>query len=146
MMRSETPETQQQIAGLLERDKFAMDLGIELIDAEPGRVDLRLKVTHKHMNFLAWSHGGVIFSLADTAFGLASNSRDKVSVGIDVHMAYLSGVREGDVIEAHAREISRTRRKAVYRVDVHRPADDAAIAAFTGTVFVTEQDVAEVLK
>lgn len=137
--------SQQLLSGLLERDNFAVELGIELISAEPGSVDLRLKVGARHMNFLAWSHGGVIFSLADTAFGLASNSREKVSVGIDVHMAYLSGVREGDVIEAHAREISRTRRKAVYRVDVHRPADDAAIAAFTGTVFVTEQDVAEVL-
>ena len=75
---------------------------------------------------------------------MASNSRDKISVGIDVHMAYLSGVREGDMIEAHASEISRTRRKAVYHVDVRRPADDVAIATFTGTVFVTEQDIAEV--
>jgi acyl-CoA thioesterase len=56
---------------------------------------------------------GVIFSLADTAFGLASNSHDKASVGIDAHVAYLSGVREGNLIEACASEISRTRRKAV---------------------------------
>ena len=82
---------------------------------------------------------GVIFSLADTAFGLASNSHDKASVGIDANVAYLSGVREGDLIEARASEISRTRRKAVYRIDVHRPSDDIAIAAFTGTVYVTEQ-------
>ena len=54
-------------------------------------------------------------------------------------MAYLSGVREADVIEAQASEISRTRRKAVYRIDVTRPADGTAIAAFTGTVYVTEQ-------
>jgi len=145
MTRIQGAELSEQVSKLHERDPYARNLGIELIGSQAGSVDLRLQMTHAHMNFLAWSHGGVIFSLADTAFGLASNSREKVSVGIDVHMAYLSGVREGDVIEAYAREISRTRRKAVYRVDVHRPADDTAIATFTGTVFVTEQDVSEIL-
>ena len=146
MISSDTTAALKQTSALLERDLFAKGLGIELVSAQPGEVDVRLIVTAEHMNFLAWAHGGVIFAVADTAFGLASNSRDKISVGIDVHMAYLSGVREGDVIEAHASEISRTRRKAVYRVDVRRPADDAAIATFTGTVIVTEQDVAEILK
>ncbi|MEX0693949.1 MAG: hotdog fold thioesterase [Rhodospirillales bacterium] len=146
MSQADTPIVLKQLSGLLERDTFARELGIELISASPGEADVRLIVTSAHMNFLAWTHGGVIFALADTAFGLACNSRDKVSVGIDVHMAYLSGVREGDMIEAHASEISRTRRKAVYRVDVRRPADDTAIATFTGTVIVTEQDVAQLLE
>ena len=144
MISSDTTAALKQTSALLERDLFAKGLGIELVSAQPGEVDVRLIVTAEHMIFLAWAHGGVIFAVADTAFGLASNSRDKISVGIDVHMAYLSGVREGDMIEAHASEISRTRRKAVYRVDVRRPADDVAIATFTGTVFVTEQDIAEV--
>ena len=144
MISSDTTAALKQTSALLERDLFAKGLGIELVSAQPGEADVRLIVTSEHMNFLAWTHGGVIFAVADTAFGLASNSRDKISVGIDVHMAYLSGVREGDMIEAHASEISRTRRKAVYHVDVRRPADDVAIATFTGTVFVTEQDIAEV--
>jgi acyl-CoA thioesterase len=128
---------------MIARDNCARSLGLEVVDAAPGLLDLRMTVRAEHLNFLNWGHGGVTFTLADTAFGMASNTYDKVSVGIDAHIVYLSGVREGDVIEARAREISRTRRKAVYRVDVVRPADDTDIAAFTGTVFVTEQDLAD---
>ena len=118
-------------------------MGVEVLDAAPGLLDLRMTIRAEHLNFLNWGHGGVTFALADTAFGMSSNTYDKVSVGIDAHIVYLSGVREGDVIEARSREVSRTRRKAVYRVDVVRPADNADIAAFTGTVFVTEQELAE---
>ncbi len=128
---------------MIARDNCARSLGLEVVDAAPGLLDLRMTVRAEHLNFLNWGHGGVTFTLADTAFGMASNTYDKVSVGIDAHIVYLSGVREGDVIEARAREISRTRRKAVYRVVVVRPADDTDIAAFTGTVFVTEQDLAD---
>jgi len=132
-------DAHDQLKTLLGRDNFAKNLGIELIEAGVGRAAVKMCVNTNQLNFMGWAHGGVIFSLADTAFGLASNSHDKASVGIDAHMAYLSGVREGDIIEARAFEISRTRRKAVYRIDVHRPSDDTAIAAFTGTVYVTDQ-------
>lgn len=127
-----------QLERLLARDAYAQSLGISLVEGAPGQATVRMTVAKVHLNFLDWAHGGVIFALADTAFGLSSNSHDKVSVGIDAHMAYLSGVREGDVIEALSQEISRTRRKAVYRVDVTRVTDAKEIAAFTGTVFITE--------
>lgn len=127
---------------LLADDAYALSLGVSLVAGGPGSATVRMTVAKAHLNFLDWAHGGVIFALADTAFGLSSNSHDKVSVGIDAHMAYLSGVREGDVIEARSQEISRTRRKAVYRVDVTRAADNKDIAAFTGTVFITEVPIA----
>ncbi len=131
-----------QVAGLLAKDAFALANGIQLVSATPGAVTVSMTVRQDHLNFLGWGHGGAIFALADSAFGLASNSREHVSVGIDVHMAYLSGVREGDRLEAAASEISRTRKKAVYRIEVTRPADGTAIAAFTGTVFVTDKPLA----
>ncbi|MEQ8321008.1 MAG: hotdog fold thioesterase [Rhodospirillales bacterium] len=128
---------------MIAHDNCAKAMGVEVLDAAPGLLDLRMTIRAEHLNFLNWGHGGVTFALADTAFGMSSNTYDKVSVGIDAHIVYLTGVREGDVIEARSREVSRTRRKAVYRVDVVRPADNADIAAFTGTVFVTEQELAE---
>ncbi len=133
--------TRAQLTTLLSRDNVAMGLGVTLEDAAPGLATVKMTVRQEHLNFMGWAHGGIIFSFADTAFGLASNSHDKASVGIDAHIAYLSGVREGDEIEATASEISRTRRKAVYRIDVRRPSDETEIAAFTGTVYVTEQDL-----
>ena len=135
--------TRARVEAMIAADNCARAMGIEVIDAAPGSLDLRMTVRAEHLNFLKWAHGGVTFAFADTAFGMSSNTHDKVSVGIDAHISYLSGVREGDVIEARSREVSRTRRKAVYRVDVVRPADDTPIGAFTGTVFVTEQDLAD---
>ncbi len=135
--------TRAWVEKMIARDNCARSMGVEVIDAAAGLLDLRMTVKAEHLNFLNWGHGGVTFAFADTAFGMSSNTYDKVSVGIDAHIVYLSGVREGDVIEARSREVSRTRRKAVYRVDVVRPADDTDIAAFTGTVFVTDQDLAE---
>ena len=64
----------------------------------------------------------------------------QTSVGIDAHMAYVRGVETGDVIRARADEISRSRRTAVYRVEVTRA--EEAVATFTGTVHVTDRPVA----
>ena len=135
--------TRAWVEKLIARDNCAQRMGVEVLVAAPGLLDLRMTVKAEHLNFLGWGHGGVTFAFADTAFGMSSNTYDKVSVGIDAHIVYLSGVKEGDVIEARSREVSRTRRKAVYRVDVVRPADDTDIVAFTGTVFVTDQDLAD---
>ena len=90
---------------MIARDNCARAMGIEVLDAAPGLLDLRMTVRAEHLNFLGWGHGGVTFAFADTAFGMSSNTYDKVSVGIDAHIVYLSGVKEGDVIEV--REKSR---------------------------------------
>ena len=91
-----------------------------------------------HLNFNGTCHGGVVFALADTAFGLASNSHGKVAAGIDAHVTYQTAVNEGDLLTATATEVSRTRRIAVYRVDVTR-ADGTLVATFTGTVYILDR-------
>lgn len=135
---SETERVGTRLSRLCAEDNFVTWMGVELISAAAGAVSLRMTVRDDHLNFMGWAHGGLLFSFADTAFGLASNSRDKHSVGIDAHIAYLSGVRAGDQLIATATEVSRTKRKGVYRVDVERARDKTAIVTFTGTVFVTE--------
>jgi len=79
---------------------------------------------------------GVVFALADTAFGLAANSHGAVAAGIDAHITYQQPASTGDTLVARAHEVSRSRRLAVYRVDVTR-ADGRAISSFTGTVYIT---------
>ena len=83
-------------------------------------------------------HGGAIFALADSAFGLASNSHGVVAVGIDAHITFHVAAREGDVLTARATEVSRNAKLAVYRVDVTR-GDGASVSTFTGTVHVTKR-------
>lgn len=121
---------------LSERDAWARRLGAELVEADPARVTLRLRIEEAHLNFYGYCHGGVIFSLADAAFGLASNAPGEIAVAIDAHMTFSTAVRAGDVLTATARELTRTRRTGTYRIEVCN-AEGAPVSHFTGTVYRT---------
>ena len=125
---------------LVAADPFAASLGIACVLAGPGTATVTMTVGPQHLNFNGTCHGGAIFTLADTAFGLASNSHGKIAAGIDAHITYQQAARAGDCLQAHAIEVSRSRKLAVYRIDVTR-ADGAMISSFTGTVYVTGIDV-----
>ena len=126
---------------LASSDPFAQALGILCVDAGKGHATVSLTLQQQHLNFNGTCHGGLVFALADSAFGLASNSYGKVAAGIDAHVTYQQAARLGDCLQARATEVSRSRKLAVYRVDVTR-ADGAVISSFTGTVYITDIDIA----
>ena len=97
-----------------------------------------MRVGKPHLNFNGKCHGGAIFCLADSAFGIASNSHGVVAVGVDTHTTFQVAASEGDVLTARASEVSRNAKLAVYRVDVTR-GDGAVVSSFTGTVYVTRR-------
>jgi acyl-CoA thioesterase len=138
-----TAETETHLAGLAARDAVMAALGIDLVEATVGRVVVAVTVRGQHLNFNGTCHGGVIFSLADSAFGLASNARDSMAAGISAHIAYTAPAREGDRLTATAREIALSSRLATYQVEVTN-GDGRVIASFTGTVFVTGRGHGEV--
>ncbi|MCX8115585.1 MAG: hotdog fold thioesterase [Burkholderiaceae bacterium] len=117
-------------------DAFARSLGARFIDGGPGRATIEMAVRDEHLNFNGNCHGGVIFALADCAFGLASNSHGQIAAGIDAHITYQAAASLGDRLTATATEVSRSRKLAVYRIDVAN-ADGKPISSFTGTVYVT---------
>ncbi len=121
-------------AQLSANDAFMRHCNVELVTAGAGHATLRMTVSRSHLNFHGACHGGALFSLADGAFGLASNSHGVFAAGIDAHIAYHLAAREGDVLLARATEIARSRRVATYRIDVERE-DGTRIASFTGTVY-----------
>jgi acyl-CoA thioesterase len=129
-------ESQALVAALAAADPFVRSLGIACRDGGAGRATVTMTVRDEHLNFMATCHGGVIFALADTAFGLASNSHNHVAAGIDAHITYQTPARAGDTLIASATEVSRSRKLAVYRVDVTR-GDGQIVSSFTGTVYVT---------
>ena len=124
----------ERVRNLHADDAFMRTCDVSLVDVAPGHATLRMRVAREHLNFLESCHGGALFSLADGAFGLASNSHGPISAAIDAHIAFHVAVREGDVLTARASEVSRSRRVATYRVDVDRD-DGVRVASFTGTVF-----------
>jgi len=128
----------QRIARLAARDRLMALLGIEHVDGGSGRAAVSLAIREDHLNFNGTCHGGVTFALADSAFGLASNSHGAIAAAIDAHITYQVAVRAGDMLTATAVEVSRSRKLGVYRIDVTRQ-DGAIVSTFTGTVYVTER-------
>jgi acyl-CoA thioesterase len=129
---------QQRVARLAAADRFARSMGVSLVDGGPGHATVAMTVREQHLNFNGTCHGGAIFALADAAFGLASNSHGLLAAGIDAHITYQAAAEPGEVLTASATEVSRSRKLAVYRIDVAR-ADGNVISSFTGTVYVTNR-------
>ena len=73
----------------LEKDSYANFLGIKLEEIREGYAKVHLKIEKKFCNFLGYVHGGLIFSLADQAFAAASNSKEKVSVALQMNINYV---------------------------------------------------------
>jgi len=129
-------KAQQRVAQLAAKDRFAQSMGVRFVDGGPGHAKVAMTVREQHLNFNGTCHGGAIFAFADAAFGLASNSHGAIAAGIDAHITYQAAAVLGDELTASAVEVSRSRKLAVYRIDVTR-ADGEMISSFTGTVYVT---------
>ncbi|UCG96447.1 MAG: hotdog fold thioesterase [Burkholderiales bacterium] len=127
---------QQRVAALAAKDRFAQAIGVRFVDGGAGHARVAMTVGEQHLNFSGSCHGGAIFAFADAAFGLASNSHGAIAAGIDAHITYQCAAALGDELTATAVEVSRSRKLAVYRIDVTR-ADGTVISSFTGTVYVT---------
>ncbi|MEO8753440.1 MAG: methylmalonyl Co-A mutase-associated GTPase MeaB [Casimicrobiaceae bacterium] len=125
------------VARLAGRDAFLRHSGIAFVAGGPGTATLRMRVAAAHINFNGTCHGGALFTLADSAFGLACNSYGVLAAAIDGHVTFHTPVREGDALRACAVEISRSKRVCVYRVEVTREQDAALVCAFTGTAYIT---------
>jgi len=115
------------------RDLFAHYVGIELIDAYNGYAKTSLVIKEHHLNAVRRVHGGVIFTLADLAFGAASNSHGRVAVGINASIQFLRAPK-GNVLFAEAREISCDHKLASYEITVIDEMGEI-ISVFQGMVY-----------
>jgi acyl-CoA thioesterase len=121
---------------MLQADAYARSLGVELVSVRDDEIVVGLVVGESHVNFLGLGHGGMLFSLADCAFSLASNNAGERAVAIDTHLVLTAPAKVGDRLTASVRETARGRTLGTYRVDVTRE-DGRTVALFTGTVHIT---------
>jgi acyl-CoA thioesterase len=117
-------------------DPFSIWLGIERIEESEGSSTLRMTVRNEMLNGFGIIHGGVTFSLADSALAFASNSHGIQSVSIDNSINYFEPAREGDVLTAHTEEINITRKTALYHMTITNQSGKK-IALFKGMVYRT---------
>jgi acyl-CoA thioesterase len=118
-------------------DAWVAAVGADLLEWDGGRAVYRLAPEAGHENFVGTVHGGALFSLADAALGVASNSWGRVCMALTVEVQFLSAPLLGDVLVARAEERSRTRRTAAYAIDVTSEADGVLRASFQAMCFRT---------
>jgi acyl-CoA thioesterase len=118
---------------ITEKDLFAKFIGIQVISVSEGKAAGEMIITKNHLNGAGTIHGGAIFSLADTVFAAASNSREGLAMAINVSISYFRAINEGKIM-AVAEEISLHKKLATYIVKVF-DASSNIIALFQGTVY-----------
>ena len=123
---------------MMDDDAFSRWLGIEVVNVKPGHAELRMKVREEMTNGFKVSHGGIAFSLADSALAFASNSYGRVAVALENNISFVKKVKEGDTLTAKTEELSLGRRMAVYNVEITNQHDEK-VGLFRGTVFRTEE-------
>jgi acyl-CoA thioesterase len=116
------------------RDRTAQALGITVEAIGPGSAVCRMGVRDDMLNGHATCHGGLIFTLADTAFAYACNAGNRATVALTCQVTFIAPARQGDVLTARAHEQSRTGRTGVYDVEVRR-ADGRVVALFRGQAY-----------
>jgi acyl-CoA thioesterase len=126
------------VTAMLARDAFSRWLGVELVAVSPGHCTLRMRVREDMLNGFGVSHGGIVFSFADSAMAFACNAGTHVTVAVDNNISFPAAVHAGDELIAVAAEESASNRLAYYSVTVRRR-DDAVVALFRGTVYRTTQ-------
>jgi acyl-CoA thioesterase len=126
--------------GMYERDRAAQALGITVEAIGPGFARCGMAVRDDMVQGHATCHGGLIFTLADTAFAYACNACNRVTVALGAEIAFLAPARAGDVLSASARERSRSGRTGVYDVEV-TSGDGTLVALFRGTSYETRGEV-----
>ena len=120
---------------MMDKDAFSRWLGIEVLKVEEGYSLLSMQVRAEILNGFSIAHGGISYSLADSALAFAANSRGIQSVSIETQISHLKPCKEGDTIVAEAKEISLSNKFARYLITIRR--DEEKIAVFYGTVFRT---------
>ena len=119
-------------------DSFSQWLGIERLSVAPGICDLRMTVRNEMLNGFAIAHGGISYSLADTALAFASNAHGLKCYSVETSISHVKMVVEGDVLTTVVEEKSLSKRIGVYHITVFNQ-NNEAVAFFKGTVHRSEK-------
>ena len=127
------------VAHMLEHDEFSRWLGLEVTHVAPNAATVRMTVRSEMVNGFGVCHGGIAFSLADSALAFASNTHGRLTVSIENSIRYPAPIMPGDVLTATAVELSGSRRLAYFDVTVRKDNGDV-VGLFKGTVYRTSRD------
>ena len=121
---------------LIENDLFSKWLGIEVLEIKEGYSKIKMTIRQEMINGFGILHGGITFSLADSAFAFACNNRNNLSVALDTSINFMKPGHVTDVLTAEAKEMHNGQSTGLYQISVFNQ-NDHLIALFKGTCFRT---------
>lgn len=123
---------------MLSKDAFSEWLGIKVEKIEEGYCKISMTVKKDMLNGFGIAHGGIVYSLADSALAFASNSRGKHAVTVTTSIHKIERINEGDKLIAIAKETSAKNTLGFYKVNIKR--EKKVVAMFKGTVYRTDKN------
>ena len=124
---------------MFDQDAFSQWLGIEIIEIKDGYCKLKMTVRKEMLNGFQIAHGGIAYSLADSALAFASNSNGKKSLSIETSISHTVSIKDGDELTATTEELSLSDKIGVYLITITNQ-DNQEVAYFKGTVYRTSKE------
>ena len=121
---------------MMRDDLFSQWLGISLVEIREGYSKISLTLREEMLNGFGVIHGGICFSLADSAFAFACNNRNNLSMALDTNITFTKATKPGDVLTAEAKELHNGRSTGLYLINVINQ-NGEQVALFKGTCFRT---------
>lgn len=128
------------VSHMMENDYFSQWMGVEVLEVKEGYSKIKMTIRKEMVNGFGIIHGGIPFSLADSAFAFACNNRNNLSVALDVTITFTKAVNIGDVLTAEAKEVHNGRSTGVYLITVANQKNES-VALFKGTCFRTGKEL-----
>lgn len=133
-----THKPEDVVKHMMQHDQFSNWLGIEVLDVALGYSKIKMTIRPEMVNGFGIAHGGIAFSLADSAFAFACNNYNNVSVALDTSINFLKAVNVGDTLIAEAKEIHHGKSTGVYLISIYNQ-HQQQVAHFKGTCFITNK-------
>lgn len=129
---------QEIIDKMMASDKMSQWLGIEILNYNPGAVKISMNVRDEMVNGFHVTHGGITYSLADSALAFSANSHGIRAMSIETSISHLKPVHVNDVLTVTTKELTLTRKTGVYVMDIVNQKNEL-VAHFKGTVYRSDK-------
>jgi len=124
------------VTHMMKHDLFSQWLGIEVLEVKEGYSRIKMTVRKEMINGFGIVHGGIAFSVADSAFAFACNNRNVLSVALDTSINFLKPVNVDDVLTAEANELHHGKSTGLYHINISNQ-HQQLVAQFKGLCYRT---------
>jgi acyl-CoA thioesterase len=124
---------------MYDNDAFSQWLGIEILEISEGFCKLKMTIRKEMLNGFQIAHGGIAYSLADSALAFASNSHGRKSLSVETSISHTVSVNEGDILMAETNEVSLSQKIGIYLINIKNQ-NEQEVALFKGTAYRTSKE------